>query len=95
MRLHELLAQLPSDLVLPVTQHPALDEIVTGLCANSKECRPGNLFIGMPGTRVDGGEFWPNAIENGAIAAVISPNALKNKPASDSATLLIPIQDIA
>ncbi|MBT9315694.1 UDP-N-acetylmuramoyl-L-alanyl-D-glutamate--2,6-diaminopimelate ligase [Leptothoe spongobia] len=95
MRLHDLLAQLPPDLIVPAIKHPALDETVTGLCTNSKRCQPGNLFIGMPGTRVDGGEFWPNAMERGAIAAIISPNALKNKRAPDDDPLLISIQDIA
>ncbi len=94
MTLRELLAQLPSGLV-PAIDHPALDQAVTGLCTNSKNCQPGNLFIGMPGTRVDGGEFWPSAMESGAIAAIISPNAFNNKPAPNDSTLLIPIPDIA
>ena len=94
MTLRELLAQLPPELV-PTVDHPALDQRVTGLCANSKACQPGHVFIGMPGTRVDGGEFWKNAVENGAIAAIISPNALKNKPPTDDDTaLLIPIADM-
>ncbi|MEM9485211.1 MAG: UDP-N-acetylmuramoyl-L-alanyl-D-glutamate--2,6-diaminopimelate ligase [Cyanobacteria bacterium P01_F01_bin.116] len=88
MTLRELLAKLPSGL-LSLLEHPVLDQDVTGLCTNSTHCQPGDLFIGMPGTRVDGGEFWPNAIENGAIAAIISPQALKNQPAKDDATLLI------
>ena len=94
MTLRDLLAQLPVGLV-PAIDHPLLDQSVTGLCTNSKACQPGNLFIGMPGTRVDGGEFWPSALEKGAIAAIISPSALRKQPAPDSSTLLIPIQDIA
>lgn len=92
MTLRELLAKLP---LLANLEHPALDQAVTGLCTHSKLCQPGDLFIGMPGTRVDGGEFWPSAIESGAIAAIISPDALNNKPASDGSTLLIPTQDVA
>ncbi|MEA5462151.1 UDP-N-acetylmuramoyl-L-alanyl-D-glutamate--2,6-diaminopimelate ligase [Leptothoe sp. PORK10 BA2] len=99
MMLRELLAHLPSGLVpsglLSGLDHPALDQPVTGLCTNSQTCQPGNLFIGMPGTRVDGGEFWPSAMEGGAIAAIISPHALKKQPASDDSPLLIPISDIA
>ena len=56
MTLRELLAQLPPDLLLPELapsgDHPALEQAVTGLCTNSKICQPGELFIGMPGTRV-------------------------------------------
>ncbi|MBT9313716.1 UDP-N-acetylmuramoyl-L-alanyl-D-glutamate--2,6-diaminopimelate ligase [Leptothoe kymatousa] len=93
MTLRELLAQLPTGLV-PTVNHPALEQPVTGLCTNSRNCQPGNVFIGMPGTQVDGGEFWPSAMENGAIAAIISPSALHNKPAPNPSVLLIPTNDI-
>jgi UDP-N-acetylmuramoyl-L-alanyl-D-glutamate--2,6-diaminopimelate ligase len=72
MKLHELLAVLPN-LTLP--KHSALEAEVRGLATNSHACQPGDLFIGMPGTRVDGGEFWPSAIATGALAAIVSPTA--------------------
>jgi UDP-N-acetylmuramoyl-L-alanyl-D-glutamate--2,6-diaminopimelate ligase len=53
--------------------HPALKQLITALKTNSQDCEPGDLFIGMPGTRVDGGRFWPEAIAAGAVAAVVSP----------------------
>ncbi|MEM9806343.1 MAG: UDP-N-acetylmuramoyl-L-alanyl-D-glutamate--2,6-diaminopimelate ligase, partial [Cyanobacteria bacterium P01_D01_bin.56] len=93
MTLRELLTEV-SPKLLPNLDHPALDQEITGLCINSKTCQPGNVFIGMPGTRVDGGEFWPSAMEKGAIAAIISPSALKNKSASDESVLLITTEDI-
>ncbi len=71
MKLRELLASV--DLQLP--NHPALESEVKGLATNSHACQPGDLFIGMPGTRVDGGEFWESAIAAGAIAALVSPQA--------------------
>ncbi|MFQ3628795.1 MAG: Mur ligase domain-containing protein, partial [Cyanobacteriota bacterium] len=55
MKLVELLQTLPEELCLP--EHPALKAEVLGLATNSHACKPGDLFIGMPGTRVDGGEF--------------------------------------
>ena len=91
--LRELLAQLPPGLISAI-DHPALDQTVTGLCSNSKNCQSGDLFIGMPGTRVDGGEFWPGAIERGAIAVIISPNAIANQPAMDESVLLIAGHDM-
>ncbi|ESA33554.1 udp-n-acetylmuramoylalanyl-d-glutamate-- -diaminopimelate ligase [Leptolyngbya sp. Heron Island J] len=95
MTLRELLAKLPAELIPTIApDYPGLDQAVTGLCTNSKTCQPGNLFIGMPGTRVDGGEFWPSALEKGAIAAIISPNACQKQPATDASTLLIPVDDI-
>ncbi|NJM96674.1 MAG: UDP-N-acetylmuramoyl-L-alanyl-D-glutamate--2,6-diaminopimelate ligase [Phormidesmis sp. RL_2_1] len=72
-----------------VANHPNWEQEVTGLSANSQAIAPGDLFIGMPGTRVDGGEFWPSAIEKGAIAALISPQALSAKPVTNGA-LVIP-----
>jgi UDP-N-acetylmuramoyl-L-alanyl-D-glutamate--2,6-diaminopimelate ligase len=64
MKLRELLAKV--DLKQP--EHSALDVQVTRVCTNSHACQSGDLFIGMPGTRVDGGEFWENAMKQGAIA---------------------------
>jgi UDP-N-acetylmuramoyl-L-alanyl-D-glutamate--2,6-diaminopimelate ligase len=72
MKLRELLATLPA---ISLPDHPALDQTVKGLATNSHACQPGDLFIGMPGTRVDGGEFWQSAIAAGAIAAIVSPAA--------------------
>ncbi|MBM0741335.1 UDP-N-acetylmuramoyl-L-alanyl-D-glutamate--2,6-diaminopimelate ligase [Phormidium sp. CLA17] len=72
MKLRELLA---ASGIVPTADHSALDDEVTGLSTNSLACHPGDLFIGMPGTRVDGGEFWSGAIAAGAIAAIVSPAA--------------------
>jgi len=66
--------------------HPHWEKEVTGLSANSQLIEPGMLFIGMPGTRVDGGEFWQSALEKGAIAALVSPEALAAKPAPENLT---------
>lgn len=78
MKLRELLANISSDSV--ISDHPALDHEITGICTNSHACCQGDLFIGMPGTRVDGGDFWQSAISSGAIAAMISPEAATKYP---------------
>jgi UDP-N-acetylmuramoyl-L-alanyl-D-glutamate--2,6-diaminopimelate ligase len=83
MKLRELLSKVPNVQHLPT--HPALDVDITGLKTNSHACGAGDLFIGMPGTRVDGGEFWPGAIESGATAAVVSTAAAKTQPFQDTA----------
>ncbi len=87
MNLSELLAILSDQVELP--DHPALSQAVTGLSTNSHACKPGNVFIGMPGTRVDGGEFWPSAVTAGAIAAVVSPQALAKHPPSETSSACI------
>jgi UDP-N-acetylmuramoyl-L-alanyl-D-glutamate--2,6-diaminopimelate ligase len=73
MKLHELLAIVPNLTFL--ADHPARDLEVTSLVTNSHACQPGSVFLGMPGTRVDGGDFWASAIAAGAIAAVVSEAA--------------------
>lgn len=70
MKLRELLAQVEGITQLP--ENLAMDVDVKGLATNSHACQPGDLFIGMPGTRVDGGEFWSSAIASGAVAALVS-----------------------
>ncbi|MEO1133653.1 MAG: UDP-N-acetylmuramoyl-L-alanyl-D-glutamate--2,6-diaminopimelate ligase [Cyanobacteria bacterium J06639_1] len=54
----------------------AKDAIATGLATDSRAVEPGQVFIGMPGTQVDGGRFWPQAAANGAIAAMVSTDVL-------------------
>ena len=79
MKLRELLAKAN----IEQSADNALDLEVNRVCTNSHACQPGDLFIGMPGTRVDGGEFWASAMGQGAIAAIITPNAAQKKPPSD------------
>jgi UDP-N-acetylmuramoyl-L-alanyl-D-glutamate--2,6-diaminopimelate ligase len=88
MKLKELLAVLP----LPLPDHPALEAEVKGIVTNSHACKPGDLFIGMPGTRVDGGDFWTSAIAAGAIAAIVSPTAAQKQ--DPQAACVIPYPDM-
>ncbi|OCR01077.1 UDP-N-acetylmuramoyl-L-alanyl-D-glutamate--2,6-diaminopimelate ligase [Oscillatoriales cyanobacterium USR001] len=79
MKLRDLLAKVPQ-ISIPVS-HPALDCEVTGLATNSHAVKMGDLFLGMLGTRVDGGDFWQGAIASGAIAAIVSPQAAEKAAA--------------
>ncbi|MEO0456061.1 MAG: UDP-N-acetylmuramoyl-L-alanyl-D-glutamate--2,6-diaminopimelate ligase [Cyanobacteria bacterium P01_A01_bin.114] len=95
MKLQALLAKLSNMDVSKLSGHPALEVEVKGLSTNSHACQPGDVFIGMPGTRVDGGEFWPSALSAGAIAAILSPQALAARTPQPSETpLLIPMTEI-
>ncbi|HEY9874692.1 MAG TPA: Mur ligase domain-containing protein, partial [Candidatus Obscuribacterales bacterium] len=91
MKLRELLANVPN--LLQVPDSPALDAEVKGLTTNSHACQPGDVFIGMPGTRVDGGEFWESAIASGAVAAIVSQQAAEKQPAKNDACV-IPATDM-
>ena len=91
MKLRELLQTVPN--VLQSPNHPALDEEITGITINSHACQAGDLFIGMPGTRVDGGEFWESAIASGAVAALVSSQAASKKAPTPEACV-IPTTDM-
>ncbi len=92
MKLRELLQAVNSVEELP--NHPALDAEVKGLTTNSHACGTGDLFIGMPGTRVDGGEFWQSAIASGAVAAIISPQAAEKAGKEGRDAGVIPAVDM-
>jgi UDP-N-acetylmuramoyl-L-alanyl-D-glutamate--2,6-diaminopimelate ligase len=92
MKLRELLATIPQQPKL--AEHPALDAEIKGLTTNSLACQPGDLFIGMPGTRVDGGEFWSSAIAAGAVAAIVSNQVAETVTDNPHAACLIPLPNI-
>lgn len=83
MNLRELLATVEG------LESPSLADVeVKGIKTNSHACGVGDLFIGMPGTRVDGGEFWSSALASGAVAAIVSPEAIqKNPPTPESVVI--------
>ncbi len=84
MKLRELLAKVN----LPQPEHSAMELEVNRVCTNSHGCQPGDLFLGMPGTRVDGGEFWQSAVGKGAIAAVVTPQAADKQPPTKEACVI-------
>jgi UDP-N-acetylmuramoyl-L-alanyl-D-glutamate--2,6-diaminopimelate ligase len=93
VRLHELLrdAGLPVPSGLP-------DPPVTAVSADSRRVAPGTLFVGLPGGRVDGGSFWPAALQAGASAAVIGPAAAALAPPGPKDPVLVladPLADAA
>ncbi|MFO7274863.1 MAG: UDP-N-acetylmuramoyl-L-alanyl-D-glutamate--2,6-diaminopimelate ligase [Symbiobacteriaceae bacterium] len=65
MKLVELLSALDSAQVLQ-----APDVTVTGITADSRTVKPGDLFVCIPGAHVDAHQFIPDAIRRGAVAVV-------------------------
>ena len=47
---------------------------ITGVTSDSRRVKPGYLFAALPGTKIDGREFIPQALENGAIAILAETN---------------------
>lgn len=44
--------------------------IVTGICQDSRQIRPGDIYAALPGSEHHGGEFVAEAARNGAVAVV-------------------------
>lgn len=87
MELRQLLSNLAHLRNFP--EHPNLDKQVKGITTNSHASTQGDIFIGMPGTRVDGGEFWQSALREGAIAAIISPEASNKIPPTSEDCVIV------
>lgn len=90
MKLQDLLVSIAP--IAPIPASSTLETEVTGLCTNSHACKPGDVFIGLPGTRVDGGDFWKSALDAGAIAAIVSPNAAAKFP-PENGELVIAVEE--
>ena len=65
MHLIQLLDALPA-----VISRVGPDVEVSGIRADSRRVRPGDLFVAIPGVNVDGHRFIPQALEEGAVAVV-------------------------
>ena len=75
---------------LPVPQGLA-DAGIESITCDSRSVEPGCLFIGLPGGRVDGGSFWPQALAGGAAAVLIgSAAAAENPPQQSDAVMVLP-----
>ena len=62
---------------------------VTSITCDSRKVSEGCLFIGLPGERVDGGRFWKQALNAGAVAALIGPEAAQLEPPTDQDPVLM------
>ncbi len=47
------------------------DVEITGLCHDSRQIQPGDLFVALPGAHVDGHQFVARACRDGAAAALV------------------------
>ena len=73
--LHSLLGQVGLP-IPPGLEHKELQS----LSCDSRRISTGTLFLGLPGTSVDGGRFWRQVLADGAAAAVISQAAALADP---------------
>jgi UDP-N-acetylmuramoyl-tripeptide--D-alanyl-D-alanine ligase len=64
--------------------------VAVGYSIDSRTIRPDEIFFAVKGERMDGHEFVRQALEKGAVAAVVAGNKLNGLP---SKTGLIPVDD--
>jgi UDP-N-acetylmuramoyl-L-alanyl-D-glutamate--2,6-diaminopimelate ligase len=51
--------------------HAGYDPFITGLCQDSRQLKPGNLFFAYPGAQADGRDYLNEVIEKGASAVLL------------------------
>lgn len=56
------------------------DAVVSGVAIDSRRVSPGDLFVALPGARVDGHAYVAAAIDNGAAAAMVTEWVDSNLP---------------
>ena len=85
-----------TQLLHPVLQQVGLEVPVgvpngelSGISCDSRRIGRDTLFVGLPGTQVDGGCFWPQALQAGAVAAVISEAAAALQPPGPGDAVLV------
>ncbi len=66
---------------------PEQDVLVSGIKIDSRDVKPGDLYLAVQGTRVDGHDYIPDAISRGAAALVGS------RPAHDYAVPYLQVED--
>ena len=61
--------------LIPITDQRYADVDVSGITLDSRSIVPGELFLACPGHTVDGRDYIPQAIANGAAAVVVEQDA--------------------
>ncbi len=73
---------------LPSAPHLSGELEVRGIKADSRHVEPGDLFVAIPGVKVDGHRFIPQAVEAGAIAVVGERKPAELPPTAGSTTYI-------
>ena len=70
MQTQKSLRQIFTELPEPFVRSDAPDVLITGISIDSRTVKPGHLFVAMKGGKVDGHDYIPKAMENGAVAVI-------------------------
>ena len=84
--LQHIFAEIP----LPFCMVKVPDIPITGISIDSRAVKSGHLFVAMKGGSVDGHDYIPKAIENGAVAIVGERNVGQVAPYGDAGATNLP-----
>jgi UDP-N-acetylmuramoyl-L-alanyl-D-glutamate--2,6-diaminopimelate ligase len=62
---------------------------ISAISCDSRRVGEGTLFVGLPGTRVDGGSFWRQALAAGAVAVIGEQAAAADPPGPADPVLVV------
>ncbi len=86
--LKELLAGLQVDRVVP-------DVVLSGITADSRDVKAGDVFIALKGLQYDARDFAPEALQAGAVAVLVDANDLDSLNHNIAALPgLLPVNDL-
>ncbi len=71
------------------------DVLIESIGCDSRSIKKGELFFGLSGEKVDGGQFWRDALAKGAVAAVISAKAADIDPPCERDRVIVLTDSIA
>ncbi len=78
---HRMASEAGAEIVRTGGERPPRRAVV-----DSRELTPGDLFVGLPGEKVDGGEFAAAALEAGAWGVLVSPERAASLADPDAGT---------
>lgn len=73
-----------------LADHAAGDVTISGICYDTREIEPGNLFVALPGYKTDGHRYIHEAMEKGAAAVVC-----QQPPEGEGPWLVVPDARVA
>lgn len=79
---HSMMLKAIVDIVRPVGVEGSLDVEIRGIAYDSRQVKPGMLFVAIKGEKFDGNLFVDEAIERGAVAVVSERKDLGRRDAS-------------
>ena len=64
---------------------------ITGLTCDSRQVEPGFLFVALPGARLDGRDYIPDALGRGAVAVLAPPGTAIEPETRPSGEAPVPV----